>query len=113
MEKERINLVKGYYALISREEYSLFNDIEDLLGDCSQFSISTFHRNYSITYNDYLNLDKQDSLEDVYDILKENKCLFLNIRAYEHGGITISTSTGYPYNDRWDSGLFGIIYCRR
>ena len=35
--------------------------------------------------------------------------IWLPIYAYIHSGITISTGHGYPYNDRWDSGLFGII----
>ena len=35
---------------------------------------------------------------------------WLPIYAYIHSGITISTSNRtYPYNDSWDSGLFGII----
>ena len=34
---------------------------------------------------------------------------WLKVRGYEHSGFTISTSNGYPYNDPWDSGLFGII----
>ena len=39
---------------------------------------------------------------------KENY-IWLKIRGYEHSGLTISVSGGYPYNDPWDSGLFGII----
>ena len=35
--------------------------------------------------------------------------IWLKIRGYEHIGLTISVSGGYPYNDPWDSGLFGII----
>lgn len=35
--------------------------------------------------------------------------IWLKIRGYEHGGLTISCTGGYPYNDPWDSGLFGII----
>jgi hypothetical protein len=29
---------------------------------------------------------------------------------YDHSGVTISTSSGYPYNDRWDAGCVGFIY---
>lgn len=36
--------------------------------------------------------------------------IWLPIFAYEHGGITISTGRGYPYNDLFDSGQLGIIY---
>jgi hypothetical protein len=35
--------------------------------------------------------------------------IWLKIRGYEHSGLTISVSGGYPYNDPWDSGLFGVI----
>jgi hypothetical protein len=36
--------------------------------------------------------------------------IILPLYIYEHSGITISTSTGYPYNDRWDAGQVGFIY---
>lgn len=39
---------------------------------------------------------------------KENY-IWLKIRGYQHSGLTISVSGGYPYNDPWDSGLFGVI----
>lgn len=29
---------------------------------------------------------------------------------YDHSGITMSTSDGYPYNDRWDAGVVGFAY---
>jgi hypothetical protein len=36
----------------------------------------------------------------------------LPVRMYDHSGITISLSTdSYPYNDRWDSGQIGLVYC--
>jgi hypothetical protein len=36
--------------------------------------------------------------------------LILPLRVYEHSGITISTSNGYPYDDVWDAGQVGWIY---
>ena len=42
------------------------------------------------------------------DEFKKNY-IWLKIRGYEHSGLTISCDGGYPYNDPWDSGLFGII----
>jgi hypothetical protein len=42
------------------------------------------------------------------DDFKKNY-IWLKIRGYEHSGLTISVSGGYPYDDPWDSGLFGII----
>lgn len=35
--------------------------------------------------------------------------IMLHIYAYEHSGITLSTSRGGQFSDSWDSGLFGII----
>lgn len=35
--------------------------------------------------------------------------IWLRVYAYIHSGISISCNHGYPYNDRFDSGLFGII----
>ena len=35
------------------------------------------------------------------------------IWVYEHSGITISMAGGYPYNDRWDGGVSGIIIAER
>lgn len=35
--------------------------------------------------------------------------IWLPIYYYEHGGLSVSTRRDYPYNDKWDGGLFGII----
>lgn len=35
----------------------------------------------------------------------------LTIRGYDHGGLSCSTSTTYPYDCPWDSGVLGIIFC--
>ena len=32
------------------------------------------------------------------------------LNLYDHSGITISTSSAYPYNDRWDSSPVGFVY---
>ena len=39
----------------------------------------------------------------------DRKYIWLPIYYYEHGGLSVSTKRDYPYNDSWDSGLFGII----
>lgn len=35
--------------------------------------------------------------------------IWLPVYYYEHSGLSVSTKRDYPYNDSWDSGLFGII----
>lgn len=32
------------------------------------------------------------------------------IHAYVHSGVSLSTTDGYPFNDRYDGGIAGIIY---
>jgi len=39
--------------------------------------------------------------------------VLLPLRLYDHGGISMSTSHGYPYNCPWDSGYVGYIYVTR
>ena len=54
---------------------------------------------------------ESDDWQDVYEELqKTDLVLIKQINLYDHSGITISTSSGYPYNDRWDSCCVGFIY---
>jgi hypothetical protein len=60
---------------------------------------------------DWDEIDEIDSTRDKYKLLCESdKLLIKPINMYEHSGITVSTSDGYPYNDRWDSCCIGFIY---
>ncbi len=43
----------------------------------------------------------------------EQTVVMLPLRLYDHSGISMSTSHGYPYNDPWDSGQVGWIYATR
>lgn len=66
-----------------------------------------FHRNYELG-------DKHDlSIEEAQEIIARKDVLWLPIYAYDHSGISISTSRTYPYDDPWDSGQLGIIYCTK
>ena len=54
---------------------------------------------------------ESDDWQDVYkELQKTDLVLIKQINLYEHNGITISTSSGYPYNDRWDSCCVGFVY---
>jgi hypothetical protein len=52
-------------------------------------------------------------VDDLKEYLKNNPCVVLNIRAYEHSGISLTAdplkSITYPYNDSRDSGWLGVI----
>lgn len=49
--------------------------------------------------------------QDMLKMLQESNLILIKaINMYDHSGITVSTSNGYPYNDRWDAGCVGFIY---
>ena len=51
------------------------------------------------------------STREKYKLASESDKIYIKeLNLYDHGGITISTSSGYPYNDRWDSGCVGFVY---
>ena len=51
------------------------------------------------------------STREKYRLAKESdKVYFKDLNLYDHSELTISTSYGYPYNDRWDAGCVGWIY---
>ena len=53
----------------------------------------------------------QLSTREKYRLAKESdKVYFKDLNLYDHSGLTVSTSCGYPYNDRWDAGCVGWIY---
>lgn len=99
---------KGFTITIDNDEY-LSNPREwDEVG-----TIYSNHRDYSpddCRINTLMEKYDVDSLADLTEKLTENKVPFLPIYAYIHSGISLSTSDeSYPFNDRWDSGLFGLI----
>ena len=72
-----------------------FNDVHEMLEDLAYQA--------GIEYDEDINSpDLMTKLAPYYLI----KPLYL----YDHSGITMSTSDGYPYNDRWDAGCVGYAY---
>ena len=72
-----------------------------------------FHKRYILGDEGHgLNSDNFNSWDDVYDYIKKelDGYIILPLRLYDHSGITMSTSTSYPYNDQWDSMWVGFIY---
>lgn len=54
---------------------------------------------------------ESDKWQDMLRVLNKTDLVLIKpINLYDHSGITISTSGGYPYNDRWDSCCVGFIY---
>lgn len=70
-------------------------------------TIYTNHRDYNPDGHKIDEIENEDG-ELVSEEL-DRRFIWLPIYYYEHGGLSVSTKRDYPYNDRWDSGLFGII----
>lgn len=70
-------------------------------------TIYSNNRNYNLDNHDIDELLDEDGELNEKELSKH--FIWLPVYAYEHSGITVSTGHGYPYNDGWDSGLFGII----
>lgn len=84
------------------------------LGDKHNFDNSDEfmqHLYLDVTGKHWCDDHESDDWQDVYKELQTtNLVLIKPINLYDHGGLTVSTSNCYPYNDRWDSGVVGFIY---
>jgi hypothetical protein len=64
---------------------------------------------HNINLPDY---DSRDSfkIDGAEKISKELDCaVVIPVNLYQHSGTSISTSNGYPFNCRWDSGTIGFV----
>ena len=94
---------------------------QDEVGDCNPRewdnlgTIICFHNDYVLGDKNDISKSNFNSWNELGDFLIEEKkaVVIFPIRIYEHSGISISITNEYPYNDRWDSGQIGFIYCDR
>lgn len=65
--------------------------------------------------SDYVFSDVQVSSEEELKEWKEQNDVVLTfpLNSYEHSGISLSISNGYPYNDQWDAGQIGEVVVTR
>lgn len=69
------------------------------------------HLYLDVTGTHWCDDHESDDWQDVYKALQETDLVLIKqINLYDHSGITVSTSNGYPYNDRWDAGCVGFVY---
>lgn len=77
-----------------------YDDSDELFDDI-------LHDVCEMKYEDFQEL----STEEKYKLICEsNKIYIKELNLYDHNGLTISTSSDYPYNDYWDAGCVGWIY---
>lgn len=118
-------------------EYTLTVEQDDYAEDPREWdnlcTMVCWHRNYSIgdkhNYDDvdeffryilhhicgmeYEDFNALDTDENYKLICESDKLIIKPINLYDHSGITVSTSNGYPYNDRWDASYVGFIYATK
>lgn len=75
--------------------------------DSDEFMNYILHKVCGMECEDFEKL----STREKYKLACESDKVYIKqINLYDHSGITVSTSNGYPYNDRWDSSCVGFIY---
>ena len=75
--------------------------------NADEFFEDILHNVCGMKYEDFEEL----STREKYKLASESDKIYIKeLNLYDHSGITISTSSGYPYNDRWDSGCVGFVY---
>ena len=75
--------------------------------DSDEFFNDILHNVCGMKYEDFEEL----STKEKYELACESDKIYIKeLNLYDHSGLTISTSSGYPYNDRWDAGCVGWIY---
>ena len=72
--------------------------------DYDEFFNDILHNVCGMKYEDFEEL----STREKYKLACESDKIYIQeLNLYDHSGLTISTSSGYPYNDRWDAGCVG------
>jgi hypothetical protein len=115
-----------YKVLTSAGKYTLKiykdEDLRNPREDSNNLSHMLFsHTGYNLGDTElwkelYISTNDFDSWPEMGEYLKrELKPTHLYpIRMYDHSGLTISMNIHqYPYNDRWDSGQIGFVYCTK
>ena len=74
---------------------------------CWDFLESLCKQLLDMKYEDCEDMSENELFEK---LVNSDKVIIKTIRLYDHSGITVSTSNGYPYTDRWDSCCVGYIY---
>ena len=75
--------------------------------DSDEFFNDILHNVCGMKYEDFEKL----STKEKYELACESDKIYIKeLNLYDHSGLTISTSSDYPYNDYWDASRVGWIY---
>jgi hypothetical protein len=54
--------------------------------------------------------DRRTDADEIEAIMADDNEIWLPVYAYIHSGVALSTGNAYPFNDRWDADMCGIIH---
>jgi hypothetical protein len=75
--------------------------------DSDEFFDDILHNICGLEYEDF---EELSTIEKYRLACESDKIYIKELNLYDHSGLTISTSSCYPYNDRWDAGCVGWVY---
>lgn len=90
-------------------EIEIWNDYDASYNDSEH--LGTFYTNIPRHLNPDGHLLKE--LKDEDGLITDKDVVFILVNAYIHGGVALSTSDEWPFNDRWDGGLGGVMATTR
>lgn len=79
----------------------------DMWDDETELIFLSNHRHYNSRNNDGIEFENFEAMSELRDHYKDHS--IFPIYAYIHSGIALSTGREYPFDDQWDSGLFGFL----
>jgi len=96
---------KGYTIEIYLDEYA-----DSPREWCNLGTMTCWHPKYKL--GDF-NLYRTSETPSSWFAALPKGTIALPMWLYDHSGLSISTSNGYPYNCPWDAGLVGYIWATR
>lgn len=90
-------------------EIEIWNDYDESYNDSEH--LGTFYTSIPRHLNPDGHLLKE--LKDEDGLITDKDVVFILVNAYIHGGVALSTSDEWPFNDRWDGGLGGVMATTR
>lgn len=101
---EGTEVVNGYTVTVEHDD-----DVENPLDREGLVHLAILHRRADYGDARYRKMQPEE-LDKLAAGVLLRRGIALPVRFYSHGGVTFSTSTDYPFNDRFDSGWAGWIW---
>lgn len=102
------NIVSTFYNEQDGQTLKIFymDNPENPRSDFDQVSTIIMDNNTRHIFSDV----KVSSGEELKEWKEQNEVvLTFPLNCYEHSGVSLSISNGYPYNDQWDAGQIGEV----